>query len=86
MKPLTAPRTHKQEILLHLITHGFVSIFNFPYMSGFRTRVSELTREDRLDIQVTQHSGKNKFGNTYNFHIHRLQDRNQAIELYKQLT
>lgn len=39
---LLAPKTTEQEILLHLIENGKVSIFDFPYLSGFRTRISNL--------------------------------------------
>ena len=34
------PRTNIQEVLFEMISSGEVSIMDFPYLSGFRTRVS----------------------------------------------
>ena len=39
---MNTPKTTEQEILLHLIENDNVSIFDFPYLSGFRTRISNL--------------------------------------------
>jgi len=36
------PLTTTQEVLYTLITQGYVSIFDFSYLSGFITRVSDL--------------------------------------------
>lgn len=42
---LSNPTTNKAEILYTLITNGSVSIKDFPYLSGFRTRISELVND-----------------------------------------
>ena len=39
---LPMPKTATQEVLLSLILQGSVSIFDFAWMSGFRTRISNL--------------------------------------------
>jgi hypothetical protein len=36
------PKNTKAEILLTAIENGSVSIMDFPYLSGFRTRISEI--------------------------------------------
>lgn len=79
------PTTHKEEILLHMIENGSVSIMDFPYMSGFRTRISELVNEDKLTIDTEAKTGRNKFGNRYTYIVHRLNDRSKAIEVYNNL-
>lgn len=83
---LPAPKSNKEEILLHLIQHGSVSIFDFPYLSGFRARISELKIEEHLDIESQQMCGKNKFGNTYTYHVHYLKNREMAVEKYELLS
>ena len=83
---LELPLTNTQEILYTLIKQGHVSIFDFPYLSGFRTRVSELRLEHNLEIESINLNRCNKFGNHYSYKLHRLKDREQAIELYKKLT
>lgn len=87
MSNLAQPKTNTQEILFTLIKHGSVSIFDFPYLSGFRTRVSELvlTHELVLDKEMKTHI--NKFGNTYNYALHKLpeSEREKAVNLYLKL-
>ena len=83
---MNLPTTNIQEVLYTLIKQGHVSIFDFPYLSGFRTRVSELRLEHNLEIESISLNRCNKFGNHYSYKLHRLKDREQAIELYKKLT
>lgn len=81
------PETNTQEILLHLILEGSVSIFNFSYLSGFRTRVSELVLSHNLHIDKEVKPGTNKFGNNYNYVLHKLpeSEKEKAINLYHKL-
>lgn len=81
------PNTHTQEILLTLIFNGEVSIFDFSYLSGFRTRVSELILSHKLELEKETKTNQNKFGNTYSYAVHRLPDEQKkyAIELYNKL-
>ena len=46
-----SPTTSTQEVLLTLILQGSVSIFDFPYLSGFRTRVSNLCLNYGLNLE-----------------------------------
>ena len=83
MKP---PLTTTQEVLYTLITQGYVSIFDFSYLSGFRTRVSDLKIKHGLSIKTVKDTRHNKFGNTYTYHIHKLIDKESAKKLYDRLT
>lgn len=81
------PNTHTQEILLTLIFNGEVSIFDFSYLSGFRTRVSELILTHKLELEKETKTNQNKFGNTYSYAVHTLPENKKefAIELYNKL-
>ena len=81
------PRTSEQEVLLTLITQGHVSIFDFGYLSGFRTRVSQLQTVHGLSLDRVIDKRCNKFGNTYVYAIHKLpeSEKEKAINLYNKL-
>lgn len=81
------PRTSEQEVLLTLITQGYVSIFDFSYLSGFRTRVSQLQTIHGLLLDRVTDTRCNKFGNTYTYAIHKLpiSEKEKAINLYNKL-
>lgn len=81
------PKTSEQEVLLTLIIQGHVSIFDFPYLSGFRTRVSDLQIKHSLFLERVMDSRCNKFSNSYSYAIHRLpsSEKEKAIELYNKL-
>lgn len=81
------PTTNTEEILLTLILQGRVSIFDFPYLSGFRTRVSELQLTHGLKLNRVLDKRCNNFGNQYSYAIHRLppEEKENAIALYKKL-
>ena len=81
------PKTNEQEVLLTLITKGHVSIFDFSYMSGFRTRVSQLQTVHGLFLERILDKRCNKFGNTYTYAIHKLPiaEKEKAIALYNKL-
>lgn len=83
---LPQPKTNKQEVLYTLIEKGSVSIMDYSYLSGFRTRISEIGKELRLQKERVLKT--NRFGNTYSYVKHKLSvnDRHKAIELYNQLT
>ena len=82
---LLAPKTTEQEILLHLIENGKVSIFDFPYLSGFRTRISNLKKKG-VEIESELIKGVNKYGNKYLFALHSIIDKNTAVSIYENLT
>lgn len=81
---LSNPTTNKAEILYTLIEKGSVSIKDFPYLSGFRTRVSELVNDDDIKMIHISTTGVNKFGNSYTYKEHILPERYRdlAIEKY----
>ena len=81
------PTTSTEEVLLTLILQGHVSIFDFPYLSGFRTRVSNLVVIYGLKLNRVLDSKTNKYGNSYKYAIHRLpaEEKDKAILLYKKL-
>ena len=82
---LPQPKTNTEEILLTLINTGSVSIMEFPWLSGFRTRISELNRLIKLTTE--RKTKTNKFGNTFTYVIHRLpnEEIGKAKELYLKL-
>jgi len=87
MKKLSRPKTNKSEILYTLIQKGTVSIMDFPYLSSFRTRISDLKLKDDLPLLRELKTVVNKFGNTYTYVIHRLNPFNlrTAIKLYNKI-
>jgi len=87
IKGYPVPKTNTQEILLQLILNGSVSIFDFSYLSGFRTRISELVLTHELKLDKEMKSGQNKFGNTYTYALHKLPEEQKefAINLYSKL-
>lgn len=86
-EPLNRPKTNLQEILFELITKGNASIETFGYLCGFRTRISQLKRLYDLPLLSIPCTEKNKFGNTYTYHIHFLKniDKRKAVNIYKKL-
>ena len=81
------PTTNTEEVLLTLILQGSVSIFDFPYLSGFRTRVSNLSLVHGLKLERILDKRTNKFGNSYSYAIHKLpeEEKENAINLYKKI-
>ena len=83
---LPQPKTNTEEILLTLINTGSVSIIEFPWLSGFRTRVSELNRKG-LNLVSEYKKKKNKFGNTFTYVVHKLPDTEirKAKDMYLEI-
>lgn len=81
------PTTNIQEVLLTLILQGYVSLFDFPTLSGFRTRVSNLRLKYGLLIETEMVRRNNKFGNMMKYSLHKLppEEKEKAIALYKKL-
>jgi hypothetical protein len=87
MITLPQPKNNKQEVLLTLIKKGKVSIEDFPHLSGFRTRVSELILEDSLLLRSEYVTAKNKFGRSITYVEHHLDEKHigTAIEIYNSI-
>lgn len=79
---LNNPTSHRDEVLFHMIANGSVSCYDFPYMSGFRTRISDLVLNEGLKIKTEFKKDKNRFGNQYTYAVHSLVDVDQAIQIY----
>lgn len=84
---LQYPRTSTQEVLFELINKGRASIMTFCWMSGFRTRISELCNVYGLNLQRVRETRNNKFSNPYTFVHHVLpeSEKEKAIALYNKL-
>ena len=82
---LPKPKTNTQEILLTLIEKRKVSIMDYPYLSGFRTRISELSKI--LKFKNENVTKLNKHGNKFTYVVHKLElnEIGKCIKLYKQL-
>lgn len=82
---MTQPKTTTAEVLQTLILKGEASITDFPYLSGFRTRISNLVLIYKLKLKSEVLRGVNKHGNkiTYINHILEPTKLKNAIELYE---
>jgi len=82
------PTTNIQEVLLTLILNGSTTFFDFSYMQGYRTRVSNLVNTHGINLETKKSNRCNKFGNSYTYHIHILppSEKEKAIELYNKMT
>lgn len=86
-KKYPKPTNNIQEILLHLIVEKNVSIFDFSYLSSFRTRVSDIQIKHGIFLERVFQTKYNKFGNAYSYAVHTLPDSQleKAKSLYFQL-
>ena len=80
---LQPPETTIQEVLYEMITRGSVSINQFMWLPGFRTRISTLKLKYNLPFENVPKIGKNKWGREYDYTVHVL--KNENIELAKQI-
>jgi hypothetical protein len=78
--------TDKQKVLRHAIRTGSVSIKNFGYLCGFRTRISELNSLGVPFYKIIK-TDVNENGNSYYYMEHQIkqEDRSKAIDLYFKL-
>lgn len=79
---LPAPKTTMQEVLLTLINKGEVSIMDYPYLSGFRTRISELTNRYGVVLETQMLKGRNKYDRRFKYALHKLKDKSSATKTY----
>jgi hypothetical protein len=81
------PKTNEQEVLLHLIVENTVSIMDYSYMSGFRTRISRIVLIHGIFLTRVFETGINHHGNKYSYAVHGLPEsqKQKAIELYLKL-
>ena len=88
MEKLPKPKTHLTEVLYELITKNEASIEEFYWMSGFRTRISDLKLKHGLNLDVSHVKTISKHGNSASYCKHSLPEnqREKAINIYKDLT
>lgn len=88
MKKLPNPKNNIQEILLHLIQKGSVSIMDFPYLSSFRARVSDLKLKYMVILRRENKTSLNRFKNKYTYVVHYLDksEFKKAKEIYLKMT
>jgi len=81
------PTSTTTEILLTLIRKRKVSIMDFPYLAGFRTRISELNNKYGITLKKENITDLNKYNQPYTYSLHKLPEtqRNKAIRLYDKL-
>lgn len=88
MNQLPQPKNNRQEVLLTLIKNGKVSIEDYPKLSGFRTRVSELILDHGLILKSLPVNAVNKFGRTITYVEHHLEEKHidTAIKIYNSIS
>lgn len=88
MEELKKPTTHLTEVLYHLINHKKASVKEFYWMSGFRTRISDLNLKYGLILNVEHEETISKHGNKGSIAIHKLniEDIPKAKDIYNSLT
>lgn len=81
------PKTSEQEVLLSLILDGSVSIIEYGWLPGFRTRISQLQTKRGLFLERIFLNRRNKFGNIFKYAKHSLpeSEKDKAIEIYYKL-
>lgn len=84
---LPKPKNDRADVLLTLINNGNASIEDFPKLSGFRTRISELHVKYGLELIYQPVKGTNRHGNTITYRRHILPEyeKETAIELYHKI-
>jgi hypothetical protein len=84
---LSTPVNNRAEVLHTLIQKGCVSIQDYPYLSGFRTRVSELSLRYSLTLDSEMIRSTNKFGNNiaYKKHILPQSEQQKAVAIYNEI-
>lgn len=81
------PKNSTQEVLLHLILFGSASIEDFGWLSGFRTRISNLILDHGLFLEREWIFAFNQYGNQIKYGKHYLpeKEKEKAVQLYKNL-
>lgn len=84
---LSNPVNTTAEVLSELIKKGSVSIIEFSWMEGFRTRVSELCLKHSIPLSKTNETGTNKHGNTFHYKRHSLPvtELELAVSVYEKI-
>jgi hypothetical protein len=81
---LSYPRNNKEEILFTLINRRHVSYLDFPEISNFSARISEIQTKLGIELNRVDSVRNSKFGNPFRFIIYRLPDKEfeKAMAIY----
>lgn len=84
---LPIPKNTQAEVLFVLIEKGSVSMKEFSWMEGFRTRVSELNKKHLIPLLKTTEKVENKHGHTicYKRHSLPLDKVDFALSVYEKI-
>jgi len=84
---LPVPVNTTARVLYVLIAKGSASLKDFPYLAGFRTRISELRLTYNVKLFHKVETAVNQDGNSYYFKHHILpsDEKENAIEVYNQI-
>lgn len=87
LKTMKNPTSHLTEVLHHLINYKKASVKEFFWMSGFRTRISDLKLIYGINFETEQKFFVSKHGNKSSYNIHKLPDSSikKAISIYNKL-
>ena len=67
---LSRPKNCTSDVLFTLLMNGSASIVEHPRLSGFRTRISELSLKHGVMIDSINEKGVNKFGSNIIYKRH----------------
>lgn len=84
---ISKPKSNVAEVLYTLITTGSVSILDYPWLSGFRTRCSEIRLKYGIILSRKTMTGVNKFDREFKYTVHILpyEHKEKAIEIYNKI-
>lgn len=79
------PKTDNEEVLITAIRKGYVDCIMFGWMSGFRTRCSDLRRFHKVPFLPERITKKNRHGHVISIVRHHLKTqkaKDQALGIY----
>lgn len=84
------PSSNRELILLCIIDKNeVIGIKDFSYMAGFRTRISELRRDELIPegikVTTTYHLDYGQFGNPYKYAKHTVDGSELTLSILKKL-
>lgn len=84
---LSTPVNYRARVLYALITKGNTSLKDFPFLAGFRTRISELKRKHNVQLIPKVVTDVDRYGSHYYYINHFLPPEEQinAIQVYNEI-
>lgn len=84
---LSTPLNYRARVLYTLIEKGSTSLKDFPFLAGFRTRISELKRTFNVKLIPKVETDVDVYGSHY-YYIHHFlpeEEIKNAIAVYNQI-